>query len=194
MQGLAPRDGFQGGLIRKLYTYNCINAVIAYAGHLKGYKFLSDAASDPEIVELARAAYAESSEALCKTYGFDRQEQHEFAEAAITKYQNREIVDPIERNARDPLRKLARNDRLVGPACLAIKHGTKPVALSRAIAAALLYDCPEDSSSVTLQRIIAERGLDRAIVEVCGLDKGSDLAGLIVESYRAYGNAAAGRG
>jgi sugar (pentulose or hexulose) kinase/mannitol-1-phosphate/altronate dehydrogenase len=188
VQGLVPRGDFQGGLIRKLYTYNCINAVIAYTGYLKGYKLLSDAARDSEILLLARAAYAESSDALCKRYGFNREEQYEFAEAAIMKYQNQEIVDPIERNVRDPLRKLARNDRLVGPACLAIEYGKRPVALSLAIAAAFMYDYPEDPSSVILQRLIAEKGLAATVGEVCGLDQGSELSGLIVESYYEYEN------
>ena len=185
IQGLSPKDEFQGGLIRKLFTYNCINAVMAYVGHLKGHQLLSDAAHDPEILDLARKAYQESSEAICEGYGFDRESQVEFAEAAISKYQKREIVDPIERNARDPLRKLSRNDRLVGPACLAIEHGTRPAALSRAIAAALLYDNPSDPSSVELQRMIREKGVIAAIGEVCKIDEHCELMDLIVESYRS---------
>lgn len=98
--GLSPRDNFQAGLIRKLFTYNCLNAMIAYIGHLQGYEFLSEAANDPEIAELARQAYRESCDALCERYGFDREEQKQFAEAAIAKYQRQEIQDPIERNAR----------------------------------------------------------------------------------------------
>lgn len=184
IKGLVARENFQGGLIRKLFTYNCINAVVAYTGHLKGYALLSDAANDPEILALARAAYDESSEALCKRYGFDKQEQREFAEAAIRKYQNLEIVDPIERNTRDPLRKLARNDRLVGPACLALEYGKQPIALSQAIAAAFMYDCPSDPSSAALQRKVADLGVAAAVAEVCGLGKGSKLVELIVKSYR----------
>ena len=190
VRGLAPRENFQGGLTRKLFTYNSINAVIAYIGHLKGYRLLSEAANDPEIVAVARKSYQESSEALCERYGFDREEQRQFAEAAIAKYQKMEIVDPIERNTRDPLRKLSRNDRLVGPACLAIKHGTKPVALCHGIAAALLYDCAADSASVTLQQIVREKGVRAVLDEVCKIDGNSELANLIVSSYEDLKNAA----
>lgn len=190
IQGLSPKENFQGGLIRKLFTYNCINAVIAYLGHLKGYLLLSEAANDLEIVELARNAYQESSEALCQRYGFDREEQRQFAEAAITKYQKREIVDPIERNARDPLRKLSRNDRLVGPACLAIEYGTKPVALSRGIAAALLYNNPQDPSSISLQKIVRDKGVRAALSEVCKIDDTGELADLIASDYQDMTNAA----
>jgi len=188
IQGLAPRNNFQGGLIRKLFTYNCINAVVAYTGNLKGYTLLSEAANDAEIVALARAAYEESGQALCKQFGFDPEEQREFAEAAIRKYQDRQIVDPIERNARDPLRKLSRNDRLIGPACLAIAYGKTPVALSRAIAAAFLYGNPNDPASVALQRTVAEKGLPTAIGEISGIDPAGELTGLIVASYKELAN------
>jgi mannitol-1-phosphate 5-dehydrogenase len=181
--GLLPKDNFQAGLIRKLFTYNSINAVISYTGHLKGYKFLSDAANDAELLDLARASYQETTEALCVRYGLEVNEQREFAEAAIAKYRKREIIDPIERNARDPLRKLSRYDRLVGPACLAIGFGVRPIALSRGIAAALLYYVPTDSSSVTLQDLIRSKGVREAVRQVCGLENTSELANLICSSY-----------
>lgn len=184
IQGLSPKENFQGGLIRKLFTYNCINAVIAYTGHLKGYLLLSDAANDPEIVELARSAYREANGALCERYGFDREEQRQFAESAIAKYQKREIVDPIERNARDPLRKLSRNDRLIGPACLALEYGAKPIALSRGIAAAFHYNYPQDPSSAALQQIVRERGIRAALSDVCKIESAGELADLIVSSYQ----------
>ena len=181
--GLLPKEHFQGSLVRKLFTYNCINAMIAYSGYLKGYQLLSEAANDIEIVELARRAYEESSAALCQRYGFDPDEQRQFAESAIAKYQSKEIVDPIERNARDPLRKLSRNDRLVGPACLAIDNGVLPIALSRGIAAALLYDHPNDPSSVSLQNQLRGKGLQVVLDQVCGIEGNSTLKGLICMNY-----------
>ncbi|MGH9470970.1 MAG: mannitol-1-phosphate 5-dehydrogenase, partial [Terriglobia bacterium] len=116
VQGLILKENFQGALVRKLFTYNMINAVMAYTGYLRGYIVLSEAANAPDVLALARTASREAGQALCRTYGFDRQDQEQFAESAIAKYRKREIVDPIERNARDPLRKLSRHDRLIGPA------------------------------------------------------------------------------
>lgn len=183
IQGLVPKQNFQAGLLRKLFTYNAINAVIAYSGYLKGYYLLSEAANDPEILELAHAAACESADALCRQYGFDAEEQRRFTEAAIAKYRKQEIVDPIERNTRDPLRKLARHDRLVGPACLAIEHGIRPAALSRGIAAALHYDLPGDPAAQKLQALIREKGVARTIQEVCGIDPASELAALVLSAY-----------
>jgi mannitol-1-phosphate 5-dehydrogenase len=187
IRGLAPRENFQGALTRKVFTYNATNALIAYTGYLKGYKLLSEAANDPEIAELARAASLESGEAICKRFGFTPEDQHAFAESALAKYQRSEIVDPIERNARDPLRKLSRNDRLVGPACLAQEYGTEPVTLCRAIGAALHYDNPADPAAQKLQTMIRMQRLPYILENVCGIDASSRLGTLIQDAYRGWG-------
>jgi mannitol-1-phosphate 5-dehydrogenase len=194
IHGLSPKENFEGRLVRKLFTYNAINALIAYAGHLKGYTLLSDAANDPELVRLARTASDEAGKALCETYGFDPEDQHQFAEAAIAKYQKREIVDPLERNARDPVRKLSRNDRLVGPACLAFKCGIPPVALSFAIAAAFHYDNVGDPAAERLQSMIQGVGIGETIHKVCGIDPESGLAHMIINDYRKWDEARHGEG
>jgi mannitol-1-phosphate 5-dehydrogenase len=183
ISGLILKENFQGGLTRKLYTYNSVNAAIAYAGYLKGYTLLSDAANDPEIARLAGQVLEESGEALCRRYGFDREEQRLFAASALAKYQKREIVDPIERCARDPIRKLGANDRLVGPACLAASEGVLPVALSRAIASALHYDCEGDGSARRLQELIAGDGLEEVLRTVCGIEPETELARMVVRAH-----------
>jgi mannitol-1-phosphate 5-dehydrogenase len=188
VQGLDLKEGFRAGVVRKLFTYNAINAVVCYTGYLRGYRLLSEAANDPELARLAQTAGEEASAAICRQYGFDPEEQRLFAEAALAKYQSVEIIDPIERNARDPLRKLGRYDRLVGPACLAIEHGIQPIALSKGIAAALHYDYPGDPLAAELQEMIAEMGLPAVIEKVCGLDPAGIPANLILvawESIRA---------
>ncbi len=183
IHGLVPREKFHAALTRKLYTYNAINAVFAYHGYLKGYKLLSDAANDHDLIQEAEACSHEAGEALCKRFGFDPEEQEQFAKSAIAKYQKREIVDPIERNARDPIRKLNRNDRLVGPACLALEEGIQPAALSRAIAAALLYDSPADPAAKKIQTLIQTTGLAAALTEICGISEYGELMEMIRKAY-----------
>jgi mannitol-1-phosphate 5-dehydrogenase len=174
--GLQPVSNFQGGLERKLYTYNAANAAIAYAGFLKGFALLADAANDPQILALARGVCAESGAALVRRHGFDPDEQRAFAEGCLAKYQDRTIVDPIERNARDPLRKLGRYDRLVGPACLCLEHGIAPEHLATAIAAALHYNPAADPAAQRLQQRLQCEGLSEVLQDVCGIDPTGELA------------------
>ncbi len=183
IEGLRLQDNFQGSLVRKLFTYNAINAVLAYTGYLKGHTLLSDAANDGALLQLARDASQEASLALCVKYGFGPEDQRAFAESAIAKYQKVEIVDPIERNARDPIRKLGRHDRLVGPACLALECGVQPKALSRAIAAAFHYDHPADPSALRLQGLIRNLGLPAVLQQVCEIDPNGELALQVIQAF-----------
>lgn len=183
--GLDLQVNFQGRLTQKLFTYNAINAVVCYLGQLRGFTELSDAANDPEISQLAAQAGREASAALMRRYGFDAEDQRKFADAALAKYQKKEIVDPIERNARDPIRKLGRHDRLVGPACLALETGVRPVALAQSIAAALRYECSTDPAAVRLQEIISTQGVEAALQQVCGIEPDSELARMVLQHYAA---------
>jgi mannitol-1-phosphate 5-dehydrogenase len=63
----------------------------------------------------------------------------------------------------DPLRKLNRNDRLVGAALLCIQHGVRPHYLMRAIAAGLLYQPAEDTAAQQIQGILRKLELREAI-------------------------------
>lgn len=97
------------------------------------------------------------------------------------KLQDYTIVDFIERNARDPLRKLSKDDRLVGSARLAQEYGTEPHNLCIAIAAAIYYENEEDEFARELTRIRKEEGIDAVLENVCGLDADGTL-GMLVKS------------
>ncbi len=139
IEGFDLKPNFERELTRKLFTYNCVNAMVCYIGHLVGYEWLADAANNPTIAELALQAGRESSAALVSAYGFDEEEQHGWCNRALEKYQDKTIRDPIERNARDPNRKLGRFERLLGPIHLCKEHDLPYEALMIGVAAALRY-------------------------------------------------------
>ena len=139
IEGFDLKPNFERELTRKLFTYNCVNAMVCYIGHLVGYEWLADAANNPAIAELALQAGRESSAALVSAYGFDEEEQHGWCNRALEKYQDQTIRDPIERNARDPNRKLGRFERLLGPIHLCKEHDLPYEALMIGVAAALRY-------------------------------------------------------
>ena len=93
------------------------------------------------------------------------------------------LGDTIFRLGRDPMRKLAAEDRLVGAANLACKCGEKPVHLAWGIAAALYFDPAEDKSAQQLQEIIKAKGPEAAIAEVAGIQPGSLLSKLVLDAY-----------
>jgi mannitol-1-phosphate 5-dehydrogenase len=180
--GLKPLKQFSNQLRRKIYTYNCINAVITYLGAIKGYRQLHEAGNDAEILSTAKKAATETSAAQVAEFGFDSLEQEEWVKAAFLKFADTNIPDPIERNGADPTRKLARNDRLIGPALLALDHGIYPGGLIEGIKACCQYREPGNSSSIA--DIIASKGIGAVLEEICGLSKEEKLFLIIQDQYK----------
>ena len=90
----------------------------------------------------------------------------------MAKYQDVTIRDPIERNARDPIRKLGLHDRILGPLHLCIKHGLPHDALIQTMKSALTYREPKDSAAIQLCSFVNEFGTWGALQKVAfGADK-----------------------
>jgi len=181
IDGLEPKTGFEGFLERKIYTYNAANATVSYLGYLKGYTVLAEAGRDEEILEVVRGVYRETGAALVARHNVSADDQEALAAASLAKFQDRTIVDTIERNARDPIRKLGPSDRLVGAARLVLQHGGRPESLAISIAAALFYDHPSDPIAADLKRRRESMGVDAVLREVCGLEPTSHLAAMVKE-------------
>ena len=179
MYGLKPLKNFSNQLRRKIYTYNCINAVITYLGAKKGYVQLYDAGNDEEILQTARKAASETSRALVAEFRFDPAEQEEWTNAAFAKFRDRNIPDHVERNGADPVRKLSREDRLIGPALLALKHRIYPEGLLKGIMACIEYTDPAKNFKVA--HLIKEKGLRFVLKEICGLSEDEELFMLVKE-------------
>lgn len=182
--GLKPLKNFRNQLKRKIYTYNCINAVITYLGARKRYTQLYDAGNDNEILQIARKAANETSRALVTEFGFDPKEQEEWVNGAFAKFSDRNIPDPIERNGADPVRKLSREDRLIGPALLALKHGIYPEGLLEGIIAS--FDYFDQDKNFKIAHFIKEKGIDSVLENVCGLLRHEELFKLIKGKYASH--------
>lgn len=181
IMGLRLMDEFGGFLERKFYTYNAANGTVSFVGGLLGHRILSDAAHDERILPILEGVYQETARALSKKHSFPLDEQLEFTRSSKKKLQDRAIVDYIERNARDPMRKLGPDDRLIGSARLVMEYGIKPENLALAAAAAIHYDSPGDPSAEELKRMRTEEGVDAVLEKVCRLDPNGELALLIKE-------------
>ncbi len=179
--GLKLVPEFSGFLERKFYTYNAANGTTSYLGAMLGYEKIADAAHDPWILKILDGVYMETAQALSKKHQFPLQEQLAFTQSSKRKLQDYAIVDFIERNARDPLRKLGPDDRLVGSARLVESCGIRPEHLSIAIAAAIYYRNDDDVFAKELYEMRRSKGVDYVLEQVCQLQPDGALALLIKE-------------
>ena len=176
--------GFAGFLERKFYTYNAANGTTSFLGALLGYEVLAEAAHDERILKILEGVYQETGRALSEKHGIPLEDQMAFTRTSLHKLQDYTIVDSIERNARDPLRKLGKDDRLVGSARMVLSCGIRPENLATAIAAAIYYRNPEDESARELACMVKEEGIDAVLKNVCEIDPDGELGSLIKEKIK----------
>lgn len=162
-------DNFDAMFLGKLSTINLAQAVAAYIGHRYGCKYVHEAASHPMVAPTVRSALAESVAAFKAEFPeLGRDVEHD-AEEALLRIADPGLNDTIARIAKGPQRKLAAQERLLGPTRLAERHNLPYENLAKTIAAALAYHDEHDIQSRTMQYVIGTDGVDKILTEVCGM-------------------------
>ena len=169
---------------RKLFTVNTGHAVIAYLGYLAGKSTIDETLADEEIVTQVRETLKETGAYLVKEYGLDEEEHLAYINKNIERFKNAYLNDGVTRVGRAPIRKLGPEDRLIRPATQAQKAGLPYTHLAKAIAAALLFDHPEDEEAMKIQEMIRETGPEGVLKTISGLSEDSDITKEVVRQYK----------
>ncbi len=184
IQDMTITDKYDAFVSRKLYVHNCSHAILAYLGFLRGYKLSDEAIEDSYIHSFVRNAMLESSHAMNVHYSFSMIEMKQYCNDLLHRYNNHALGDTIFRIAKDPIRKLQPDDRLVGAARMAESAGVSPVALSVGIAAAYCFDPESDPVACELQRMIEKSGIEKVLFEISHINPDEDLGQLVLEEYK----------
>ena len=153
--GVTWVDDLEPFIERKLFTVNTAHAAAAYHGHDRGWVSIREALATAELQAEVRAVLAETKQLLTEKFGFSDAEQQAYIEKTLTRISNPELPDTCERVGRNPLRKLSRHERFIGPAAELAENGQEVWNLLNAVGAALRFDVPEDAESVELQALLA---------------------------------------
>jgi len=137
----------------KLYIHNTPHCIAAYLGYQKRCFLLSDAMAIPEIKEIVTGAMEEMRRMIVARYGIDPIFAEEYSTKELRRFSNKLLHDPIARVAREPLRKLAKDDRLIGAAALCLEVGIEPVNIMKGIRAAMKYIQPKDPDYRTMKLV-----------------------------------------
>jgi mannitol-1-phosphate 5-dehydrogenase len=165
---------------RKLFTVNTGHATTAYFGFLEGAGTLSDAMRSPEVFARVAAVLDETKTLLIAKYDFDPEVQETYVQKNLTRFANPFLPDTPARVGRQPVRKLGRHERFIGPAAELAERGLVPEALLGAIGAALRFDLPEDAQSVELRELLATASAADVTSRLTGLDASHPLYGHVV--------------
>jgi len=185
--GMEAHDGFELYTARKLYLHNAGHAVLGYLGYQRGHTYGYEALADQAIRGVLQAALDESAHGIAARYRAELRWLQAHVEDLLRRFDNRALGDLVNRLARDPLRKLAPEDRLVGAARLAEEAGVVPENLAWGIAAALAYDEPSDAIAVKLVDRVANEGVGSAMEQVTGIKPAEPLGDLVLARYESLG-------
>ncbi|MCR2785175.1 MULTISPECIES: mannitol-1-phosphate 5-dehydrogenase [unclassified Microbacterium] len=160
---------------RKLFTVNTGHAATAYFGARAGVDTIAAALSDPTIAADVATALEETSALLVAKHALDPGDMAEYRATILRRFANPALPDTVWRVGRQPLRKLSRHERFVGPAAEAAERGLPVAGLVAAMGAALEFDDAEDPQSVDLQRLLREQDAATFTASVTGLESDHPL-------------------
>lgn len=174
---------------RKLFTVNTGHATIAYHGAQAGATTIAEAVALPAVEAEVRAVLAETTALLVAKHGLDPDAQAAYADKNVVRFTNPHLPDTVLRVGREPLRKLSRHERFIGPAAEIAESGTEPVALLRAVEAALKFRSEEDPQAVELASDLAdvaegEVSAEALVESVTGVDPAHPLFAPLVALVR----------
>ena len=169
---------------RKLFTVNTGHAAAAYHGSLAGITSMAEAFALPAIADEVRAVLAETKALLVAKHGFDPAVQQAYIDKNMVRFANPNLSDTVERVGRQPLRKLSRNERFIGPAAQLAERGIATDALVRTVGAALRFDVADDPQSVELAQLLSSATADDFVQQVTGLEPSHPLYAAVLDAVR----------
>ncbi|WP_106210796.1 mannitol-1-phosphate 5-dehydrogenase [Glaciihabitans tibetensis] len=171
---------------RKLFTVNTGHAAAAYHGFRAGVETMSEAFALPAVIAEVRAVLAETKELLVAKHGFDPEVQQAYIDKNMVRFANPNLSDTVERVGRQPLRKLGRNERFVGPAAQLAERGIVPEALVRTMGVTLGFDVADDPQSVEMKELLASSTPEQFVGTVTGLDDTHPLFAAVLAQVRLH--------
>ncbi len=167
-------------LERKLFTVNTAHLAAAYFGQRSGHATIVSSLSDPEVAEQTRKVLLETSSVLKAKHSLAPAEQDGYVDHTFARLTNPAIDDFVSRVGRQPIRKLSRHERVIGPAAYFAENLGEPAALIALVDAALSFRSANDHQVFELTQLLTQHSPVELALKVCGIERSHPLAeGLI---------------
>jgi len=166
----------------KLYLHNTPHCITAYLGALVGARYLHEAMKYPKIDEIVSGAMKEMLTALKLKWDIPHDFLDWYAEKELRRFSNELLYDPIARVAREPLRKLELDGRLIGAAQICLSMGFTPENILIGIVGALLFVNQDDPDNhlAFIRKSLSSKAL---LTYIVGLRQGEALEMVMEERY-----------
>lgn len=182
-----PEKNLSAAMAIKIWSGNVVQCSMAFVALKKGMRTSYQAACDEDAARIAYHVALEAYHGVFREYHVEEADVEAHAREAIEVFRNNRFSDDLYRIAREPLRKMSRNDRFVGPALLCLKYGKMPYFIAKALAYGFVIRIDSDPDWEKIASLVAEKGIRGAVCEICQLDdaeaRDHTLIELIVDAY-----------
>lgn len=179
IKNMIPFEPFDFFIKRKLYIHNMGHAICAYLGNILGLEYIYQAIDQDEIYIIVKNAMEESAAALSSVYGVQLENIMKHITDLLYRFTNAALKDTCKRVGGDPERKLALEDRLIGPAGLAFTQGIVPAYIAIGAAAGIRRYIDETEE---MEQSLA--CAEKVLINVSKVEIHSGLGELILEMYQ----------
>ena len=162
----------------KIWTGNVVQCSMAFVALSKGMQFTDEAANDEQASKYAYYASKEAFAGVQKEYNLTPRTDEE-TKYTVNIFKSKDFRDSLFRITREPLRKFKHNDRFIGPALCALKHGILPFYITKCLAYGFIYKNEDEPDTLKIQKKIKNEGIDNAITEFCELNLNDEKEKLV---------------
>tara|TARA_B100002019_G_C21273751_1_gene603905 strand:+ start:2647 stop:3738 length:1092 start_codon:yes stop_codon:yes gene_type:complete len=163
----------------KLFIHNAPHAILAYLGFKKKYKFIHEAMNDKMIKKIVTSAMEEISLGLVRSKLVSKKFAKYYMNKEIERFQNKLLFDPISRVAREPIRKLGSDNRIILSLRLAFLCGKIPINNLIGLKAALNFYDRNDSESVYLHNLKKTLTESEILKKISGIEEKDPISMLL---------------
>lgn len=179
---------------RKLFIHNLGHSAVAYLAYVTdpNVNYIWQAMEIESVRETAKMAMWESALSLIREYPdeFNESNQAEHIDDLLHRFSNRHLGDTVYRVGRDLIRKLGKDERIIGALLLDIKHGIDPEATIKVLAAALLFRATDEHGKLyprdeEFVRHWYPTGVEAILTSLSGLNESDEVHRRIIERVRS---------
>jgi mannitol-1-phosphate/altronate dehydrogenase len=144
---LSKKDLLKIQWTAKLYLHNTPHCIAAYLGSIINVKYIHNAMKNQFVRKIVEGSMNEMLKTLKLNWDISHNFLEWYAQKEINRFKNTLLFDPISRVAREPLRKLEINGRLIGAAQLCLYNGVFPNNILKGIVSAFMFENHQDADN-----------------------------------------------
>lgn len=160
----------------KFFIHNAPHAILSYLGSLKKYTYIHEAMSDKNIEKVVLGSIKEITEGVVRAGYVPKRFAEKYRDKEIKRFKNKLLFDPIARVAREPLRKLSKDNRIILALRVAQFNKKVPKYTAMGVKAALNYFDENDPESIYLQNIRKSLTDSEILKKFSGIEENDPLS------------------